>query len=328
MNSSDLIVPQTVENGILRTKKTKDFAIENHCVELINSPVARLNQRKENEMGKYYYGNPDNSGAWEQTASVFAGHDSVNSEKTSSLALVQFWKPRNWKPRKKLVAQLVLECGVTTDELLADDSSLCFEYPVSVNKDSGGEGKPSMTDLMIITKQHVIAIEAKWTECGNPYPLIGKWKQNGKCQNDDEGNREKVLKGWMKYIEDLGYSINREKIDEIAYQFLHRIASSCYVAKHEGCEPQVVYHLFYHNTKSHDDVMRFANKLKNQYEKLFDGEKRVPLCIIETAVEVFLPQGMEEIAKRNKKRLNDIFVWMQKNDVYRFENVKAIYVAQ
>ena len=44
-------------------------------------------------MSSYNYGNPEKANTWEYAASIFAAHESVNSEKTSSLPLVQFWKP-------------------------------------------------------------------------------------------------------------------------------------------------------------------------------------------------------------------------------------------
>ena len=265
-------------------------------------------------MGKYYYGNPENSGAWEQTASVFAGHDSVNSEKTSSLALVQFWKPS--KGRAKQFGEA---CGLAPEELLADVSSLCFEYPVPVSITSGGKGKPSMTDLMIITEWHAIAVEAKWKECREPYEPIGVWKNK-----DNQKNRERVLNGWVGYIEDCGYPVNREKIDDVAYQFLHRIASSCYVAKQKDRKPKVVYHLFYENNDA--GVKKFTDKLEQYYRDLFNEEaRRVPFYIIKQKVSVNIPQGMSEIAASDKRAWNELFVWMQKKSVYTFLPIEVIY---
>lgn len=263
-------------------------------------------------MGSYYYGNPDNSGTWEQAASIFAGHDSVNSEMTSSLALVQFWK--HIKPRAE---QFEKTCGLVPGELCADESSFCFEYPVPVSKNSGGKGKPSMTDLMIITERHAIAVEAKWTECKEPYQLVCKWKK------DDNANRKKVLEGWLEYIEDCGYSVNHEKIDNVAYQFLHRIASACYVAKQKTKAPKVVYHLFYHDQDARKKVETFAENLKDQYVNLFNGEG-TPLHIIESEVEIVLPPGMKEISKRDKKIWNELFVRMQKKNVYKIRSLKVV----
>ena len=135
---------------------------------------------------QFYYGNPNNSGSWEQAASIFAAHESVNSERTSSLPLVQYWKPRENGKVSESGKKLLDQCELTLD----DEATFCFEYPVPVNKDEGGQGKASMTDLMITSTSHAIAIEAKWTE-GQP-ETIGHWRISE--------NRNKVLKGWLKYI--------------------------------------------------------------------------------------------------------------------------------
>jgi len=42
--------------------------------------------------GGYYYGRPEKEGSYESLLSVFSAHESLNSEQTSSLPLVQFWK--------------------------------------------------------------------------------------------------------------------------------------------------------------------------------------------------------------------------------------------
>ena len=113
-------------------------------------------------MNKFYYGNPNKTGTWAQAACVFAAHESVNSPRTSSLPLVQFWKPdSNRKDGLSEKAKHFLSiCGLKDEELSSLDAY--FEYPVAVRQ---GVGKASMTDLMLISNSHVIAIEAKWTEC-------------------------------------------------------------------------------------------------------------------------------------------------------------------
>ena len=94
---------------------------------------------------RFHYGNPEDTGSWEQAASVFAAHDSVKSERTSSLPLVQFWKPQGkGKKLNSWAKELLKKCMITP----SDVEKLMFEYPVPVNKDFKCQGKASMTDLM------------------------------------------------------------------------------------------------------------------------------------------------------------------------------------
>ena len=121
-------------------------------------------------MGTYIYGAPEHLGSWNHVASIFAAHDSVHSEETSSLPLVQFWQPEGERQKPKEAARTLLtQCGLAPDDFC--DAKFCFEYPVPVGK---GRGKASMTDLMIITGRHAIAVEAKWTECKDPCQTIDK----------------------------------------------------------------------------------------------------------------------------------------------------------
>ena len=66
----------------------------------------------------------------------------------------------------------------------------CFEYTVPVQN---GKGKASHTDLMLLSKEHVVAIEAKYTE--PPYDSVQKW-----LGDPPSKNRLKVLDGWLGLI--------------------------------------------------------------------------------------------------------------------------------
>ena len=288
---------------------------------------------------RFYYGNPEDTGSWEQAASVFAAHDSVNSERTSSLPLVQFWKPQGKEKKLNSWADTLLKkCGITP----SDVEKLMFEYPVPVNK---GKGKSSMTDLMIISKSHVVAIEAKWTECKKKYELISEWTTGGK----DKRNREEVLKGWIQYINDYAGSDildarHLEVYDDIPYQLLHRIASACAIAQQQKKEAVVIYQLFYDNDAdgngravTEDAVEVFAKKkLCSKFYELFKDckGKRPEFHIVKVNTTMDMARGRNDefaevlkrakTGKRDKKKsaLSDIFVLMQRSaangDVYKF----------
>lgn len=284
----------------------------------------------------FYYGNPKDTGSWDQAASIFAAHDSVNSARTSSLPLVQFWKPMGKESVINPLADKMLEdCGVSA----SDVEQLNFEYPVPVKSDCNGKGKASMTDLMIISKYHAIAIEAKWTECKKKYEPISVWKKEGK----DKENRNNVLKGWIGYIKDFADSKGFEtktlgEYDKIPYQLLHRIASACAVAKQQGKkEAIVIYQLFYDPDRevgcvgkeervSKAKMEDFAKMLAGHYENLFKKLTKIRFYI--TLFETKMNQSKElagildRVTDKDSSSLSDIFVLMQKQkkNVYEFSN--------
>ena len=276
-------------------------------------------------MGSYYYGNPEKAGSWEYAASIFAAHESVKSKKTSSLPLVQFWKPNPSNGGLSELAENFLEeCGLP---LNLRSSELCFEFPVPVN---GGRGKASMTDLMILADNYAIAIEAKWTECKRKYETIKEWKESG-----DIDNHKKVLKGWIAYIDEyLKYrGSNRrmkvaEALDDVPYQLLHRVASACYAAKEENKTNAVVaYHLFFDTGKRGTEsyMMNYANNLWTWFSAMFEpsDERDIPIAFHVISTEVELPSKDSPIGKRfgsiKRRDYNDIFVLMQEKDVYSFK---------
>ena len=278
---------------------------------------------------EYIYGNPDKAQLWEDVASIFAAHDSLKSVQTSSLPLVQFWKPNGEFPSGN--ARKVLELCFETVNLENEfrNAELCFEYPVPVHKDCKGKGKASMTDLMIITDHHAIALEAKWKECGKAYPSISKWETPNGGTND---NRKQVRDGWLQYIntylKDRGFaeiSPKEEDYKIIPYQMLHRIASACAVANERKTDAIVIYQLFYNENNgdlkeiTEKKVQTFANKLNEGYAKLFGKEKPIQFRIMKTKVT----KGKDfdtAIAKcKNCGDLSELFLEMQHREIYSFD---------
>ena len=202
---------------------------------------------------RYFYGNPNNDfDDYQQAMQTFSLHESLNSAKTSSLPLAQFWRPNGLEDRINHIR------GQKADEVrwaLREPAKRCFEYPTSLPKNCG-KGKPSMTDLMLLSDSYKIAIEAKYTEyleSGLEYrPHVGDWRK------DNPQNRAKVLSGWLNLV---GARIECDTsiLDDIPYQLIHRIASACSNVVQE--KPIVIYHLFYDND-SYQSAYHFAEKLK------------------------------------------------------------------
>ena len=294
----------------------------------------RKQEKKENKMNSYHYGNPVKANTWEYAASIFAAHESVNSEKTSSLPLVQFWKPdvRFSIPgnEDRCADRFFRACKIEDIAFDLKQAEFSFEYPVPAQ---GGRGKASMTDLMITTNRFVMAIEAKWTECRENYkPTIEKWLQEGKNLE----NRRLVLNGWLDCINkflpcskrlDVDKIINRAKIP---YQFLHRVASACYVASmKKDVMPVVAYQLFYDdgNNGTEKYMSKFAEELKEAYKVLFNGDDPVRFNIIKVKTEID-NDVMDTIRGALSERIdafNDIFMIMQEEDVYRFLSVDPVF---
>lgn len=284
-------------------------------------------------MSSYHYGNPEKANTWEYAASIFAAHESVNSAKTSSLPLVQFWKNKGKScDFSRCVKKFLEECGLSA--IGPEESCFCFEYSVPVNNERGAKGKASMTDLMILTNQYAIAIEAKWTECESVYEPIGKWKGSGVAENHD-----KVLDGWEGYINNYlkGYVCGKITVtDDMPYQLLHRIASACYTAMQDDTKKSavVIYHLFYSNQEERDKAINFAKGLEDSVRKMFgqftDGEIPISFHVILTEVK-FPSKGSRtetclnsilERSRKEQKFYSELFVLMQKVNVYSFKNIK------
>src|SRR4051794_24404723 len=113
---------------------------------------------------------------------------------------------------------------------------LDFHFEFKVDHQSQGRGKPSHTDLMAISADACIAIEAKWTE--PPYESVTSWLSKG------TDNREKVLKGWLSILSLNGAPVSADDVRDCEYQMLHRAASACATASPFGKRPMLAYFKF------------------------------------------------------------------------------------
>lgn len=277
-------------------------------------------------MINYHYGKPGKQD-WSYVANVFAAHESLSSEQTSSLPLVQFWKKDDGFAGR--VKEMQAKLGNVN--ILTNDSKLYFEYGVSVPP-GFGRGKASMTDLMIISKNQVVAIEAKYTEYLNSkYEPLGKWLNESKSLD----NRRKVLAGWMQYIVKFGgidishekdtltfvnRFVNEDGVNEIPYQLIHRIASACAVANEKSFKAaMVIYQLFY-DKENKEKMESFSRVLKKAICTL-GLKNRIKFYVV--GVESKYQKG-DEIPER----LNDLFLVMQKDTVYSFGQISLLATNQ
>lgn len=128
----------------------------------------------------------------------------------STVPLLCFWS--NTHERLNSFAQLI---GIKPFSQV----TASFEFAVDVQK---GKGQPSMTDLMILSDDHAIAIEGKYTE--PPYETVDNWKNSP--------NKELVLKGWFELISSAipKSRLNIDNVAAVSYQMIHRCASACFPA--------------------------------------------------------------------------------------------------
>jgi hypothetical protein len=233
------------------------------------------------------FGRP-NSYDFDTILDQFSG-TKINSLRTSSVPLVQFWKDTNER-LDDLFKKLNLKC---------DKPILCFEYPTRPQE---GKGKSSMTDLMILCNDFKVAIEAKFTEYKKiELDLIDNWIRRGK----NEENRKKVLNYWTKLIKPFSKGYDNVSINQMSYQFYHRVASACYNAD-DTDTAIVVYQLFYDN-KTVGFLEKYKSKLRD-FVKILNFNDRIRFFIWEVEVK--------QKIKVNKEI--DPFIEMKSRDVYEF----------
>jgi hypothetical protein len=217
---------------------------------------------------------------------MFSG-TKINSNRTSSVPLVEFWKETDSRLHT-LLARI-------DDSLLDQDISLCFEYPT---KPKLGKGKASMTDLMVITRDCKIAIEAKFTEYHKAKytQKIKSWLKTG----DYPENKEKVLAYWKKLITNFAKEPLTEAINELEYQFFHRTASACF-----NVEMAYVVYLVFYDDETFEDSKKYVQKLQKMIAQINPNEKlRYFIWKVQT----------EQLIDKNEK---DPFEYMKKQPAYR-----------
>ena len=129
------------------------------------------------------------------------------SPKRSTVPLLAYWRTPEQRAR---------EFSKVLGFALSRSVCLNFEYQTPVQY---GRGKASHTDLMLISADVCVAIEAKFTE--QRYETVNKWLARG---NSIE-NKKKVLQGWLGL---LSPNLQEKDVAGLPYQLIHRAASTCY----------------------------------------------------------------------------------------------------
>lgn len=196
----------------------------------------------------------------------------VNSYKTSSLPLADFWNPKN-----KELKTFIDKCKEKGLDLT--EGSRYFEYPTPCydkeKKKNLPSSQSSYTDLMIINDSIQAAIECKYTEYSESvYQTIKDWNPN------NEPYKNNIKAQWFKYIQECKATSKTVVNDNIPYQFLHRTASACFNCQNK--KPVLIYQVFYdeYNEKAKDifieDLAKWAKTLGlNQNISFYVFEVRI-----------------------------------------------------
>jgi len=202
----------------------------------------RKNEKRRSRAGGYSCGRKTD-GYREAVCALV--ETNVNTYRTSSIPLADFWRPENLAEIGKVV-------GLHIPGLDLCNASKEFECPTEPVLGGKVVGRPSMTDLMIRDGGHQVAIEGKYTEYAwGPCETLGEWLLK-KSSGLDIAKRRRIAKAWLAMIgraKCTGLHSSGEffkKCGEVGYQFLHRAASACYNAGAGGArEPVLVYQLFF-----------------------------------------------------------------------------------
>ena len=238
----------------------------------------------------------------------------VNSCKTSSIALAEFWQPANLEAIRKLFAHVLPDFN-------PEIALKFFEFPTDALFDGERVGRPSMTDIMVLEAGVQIAIEGKMTEYVRfADKTIREWLEEMPGSTDIM-LRRRVLKAWIRYIHNAGcsgladYAEFLKNCMDISYQFLHRTASACNKAgKGTDSTPVLVYQLFFDATDATHieklrafkaDLRRWAATLRLQNMKFLIAS--VPVM------------NMAEVKRRFSGWQGEIFDAMRNQTIYRFD---------
>lgn len=227
----------------------------------------------------------------------------VHSFKTSSIPLAGFWSPSN--------LQKFLERFNSETELDLISAKKYFEYPTECLDEKGNRlphSKSSMTDLMLISDSHRIAIEAKYTEYSEShYELISEWnKENVK-------HKIAIKENWFRYIKEAGatYLSDVSELTDIPYQFLHRTASACF---DKSKIPVLIYQIFYDDSNK-DKMEEFVKDLEN-WGKELDFTDKIKFFVIKVKIT------NADYAKKKYQKLenpSDLFLNLKDDDIYEFD---------
>lgn len=179
----------------------------------------------------------------------------------STVPSLAFWK--HYVPNMTRVCD---KLGIIYDK----NADLCFEYSVP----SYSNNKPSYTDLMYLSKDDAISIEAKYTE--PRYENISSWLGSTPTQN-----KQSVLLHWLNILQPYcNTKLKPEIASDLIYQMLHRVASGCFAGGEHGVKISTLYQVFSGENSHYED---YAKDLSTFRETLgLKSEVKLALLRIDT----------------------------------------------
>jgi hypothetical protein len=266
----------------------------------------RLNSELE-----YYYG--FGMGRYSEVLEELSVHGGVNSCRTSSIPLAEFWQPDNLERISEKLKMFLK--GFNAERALK-----FFEFPTDPIVDGKRISHPSMTDLMLMDGDWQIAIEAKYTEYSRmANETVSEWLH----KNEDAGFflRRRVGRVWLEYIREAkctGLRSNQAlytEIGDVCYQFLHRAASACCKTNGtEGRKPALVYQLFFNanDPTSREDRIVFEREL-HKWARLLKLQNMKFLIMSVPIINA------DEVVSRYAGSHAEIFKEMELNTIYKFD---------
>lgn len=277
-----------------------------------------ISKASEEEMG-YFFGFP--KGSYSEALEGLE-RTRVNSCKTSSIPLADFWRPENLERIKTIFAPYLP--GFDPASALK-----FFEFPTDAVCDGRRIGEPSMTDIMVLAPDIQMAIEGKFTEyVEHKDQTIREWFAAKLTEADETwtpASRErylrKILRAWFGYIRDAGCTGLADddaffaQCMDVAYQFLHRTASACHKADvANGTTPVLVYQLFFDadSTEHIEKMEQFKADLRRWAEAL--KLRNMKFLIVSVPVV-----NVREVEERLKHAHGGFFTALRDTEIYDFD---------
>jgi hypothetical protein len=170
----------------------------------------------------------------------------------------------SWLKYEQTMLRLLLR-----DMGIPADCNLHLEYTVSPQQ---GKGVASHTDVMVISGESSLAVEAKWTE--PRYETVGEWLEKG----SNPLNRRDVLTGWLGLLQQHAQrTIDIGDFSDIVYQMVHRAASACAA----GVNPKMAYLMFEPSLDPKTASIQQIHADLNHLWDLLGNPNRFPFYLIE-----------------------------------------------
>ena len=247
----------------------------------------------------------------------------VNSCRTSSIPLAEFWRPANLGKIGKIFAPRLKGFDPASAQKF-------FEFPTEATLNGRRSGTPSMTDVMVLAPGIRMAIEGKFTEYVEyPEPLINAWMSqkiskvlgDGWTPASYKAHLHNVLKAWIGIIRDAGCTGIEDdetffaECMDVQYQFLHRAASACHKAgAATGTTPVLVYQVFFDakNEEHFEKMEVFKANLRRWAETL--KLRNMKFLIVSVPIT-----NAAEVERRFRGVRSGFFELMRNRVIYQFD---------